>query len=79
MKKELKIEVKEIIKNSNHRAQKKYLSSQKQLRVWLDAEKFENFKTAAEHSGTSMHRLINDFVDEYLIDSEIKNINKKDK
>ena len=79
MKKELKTEVKEIIKNSNHRAQKKYLSSQKQLRVWLDAEKFESFKTAAEHSGTSMHRLINDFVDEYLIDSEIKNINKKDK
>ena len=54
------------LRSQNNVAQKKYLASQKQLRVWLDAEKFEAFKSAASGNGTSMHRLINDFVDEYL-------------
>ena len=77
MKKEIKVEIKEIIKNSNHTAQKKYLSNQKQLRVWLDAEKFESFKAAASRNNTSMHRLINDYIDEYLFQYRIENLPKK--
>ena len=57
-----------VKKNTSNAAQKKYLASQKQLRVWLDADKFEAFKSAAADNGTSMHRLINDFVDGYLCD-----------
>lgn len=78
MKKEIKVEIKEIIKNSNHPAQKKYLSNQKQLRVWLDAEKFENFKAVASLNNISMHRLINDYIDEYLFQHRKENITKKD-
>ena len=55
-----------VFKSQNNMAQKKYLASQKQLRVWLDADKFEAFKQLASENGTSMHRLINDFVEEYL-------------
>lgn len=47
-------------------AQKKYLEKRKQLRVWLDAEKYEAFKEAAEKNGVSLYSLINGFVDEYL-------------
>ena len=67
LKKETKTEVRSIIKNNNNTAQKKYLSSRKQLRVWLEAEKFDHFKTVASDNGTSMHRLINDFIDDYLL------------
>ncbi len=64
--KEVTVEVREVIKNSNNLSQKKYLAAQKQLRVWMDAQKYENFKSAVAHHGTSIHRLINDFVDEYI-------------
>lgn len=47
-------------------AQKKYLEKRKQLRVWLDAEKYEAFKEAAEKNGASVYSLINSFVNEYL-------------
>lgn len=67
LKKETKTELRSIIKNNNNTAQKKYLSSRKQLRVWLEAEKFDHFKTVASDNGTSMHRLINDFIDDYLL------------
>ena len=62
-----------------HTAQKKYLSTQKQLRVWLDSDKFETFKKVAELSGTSMHRLINDYIDEYLFQYRMDKVDKKDK
>ncbi len=47
-------------------AQKKHLQNKKQLRVWMDAEKYESFKTAVQEDGTSIYELINDYVDEYL-------------
>ncbi len=75
VKKQVRVEIKEIFKNNNNTAQKKYLSSQKQLRVWLDAEKFDSFKRCAEENNTSMHRLINDFVDTYLIECKIEKTN----
>ncbi len=52
--------------DDKYSAQKKYLEKRKQLRVWLDAEKYETFKEAAEKNGTSVYSLINSFVDEYL-------------
>lgn len=51
---------------SNYTAQKKHLQSKKQLRVWMDAEKYESFKTAVQKDGKSIYELINNFVDEYL-------------
>ena len=55
-----------IMSESNYTAQKKYLQSKKQLRVWMDAEKYESFKTAVQKDGKSIYELINNFVDEYL-------------
>ena len=46
--------------------QKKYLSSQKQLRVWLSPEKHEALKQKAQREGTSIYALVNRWVDEYL-------------
>ena len=66
--KETTYEVREIIKNSNNMSQKKYLASQKQLRVWMEAEKYTNFKALVTQRGKSIHRIINDFVDGYLRD-----------
>ena len=42
----------------------------KQLRVWLDCNKYERLlqKTSAE--GVSIYRLVNDFVDGYLASSK---------
>lgn len=46
--------------------QKKYLSSQKQLRVWLSPEKYEALKEKAHTEGTSIYALVNSWVDAYL-------------
>ena len=46
--------------------QKKYLSSQKQLRVWLAPEKYEALKKKAYAEGTSIYALVNRWVDAYL-------------
>ena len=55
-----------IMSESNYAAQKKHLQSKKQLRVWMDAEKYESFKTAVQKDGKSIYELINNFVAEYL-------------
>lgn len=47
-------------------AQKKHLQSKKQLRVWMDSEKYESFKTAVQKNGDSIYGIINAFVDDYL-------------
>lgn len=52
--------------DDKYTAQKKYLEKRKQLRVWIDAEKYEAFKEAAEKNGASVYSLINGFVNEYL-------------
>lgn len=46
--------------------QKKYLSTQKQLRVWIDPQKYEALKTKATQNGTSVYALVNQWVDQYL-------------
>ena len=48
--------------------QKKYLSNQKQLRVWIDPAKYEALKQKAAKNGTSIEALVNRWVNEYLAD-----------
>lgn len=47
-------------------SQKKYLATQKQLRVWIAPEKYEALKTKASRDGVSIHALVNQWVDQYL-------------
>ena len=51
---------------SKYSTQKKYLSSQKQLRVWLSPEKYDALKEKAHTEGTSIYALVNHWVDDYL-------------
>lgn len=51
---------------SKYSTQKRYLSSQKQLRVWLSPEKYDALKEKAHTEGTSIYALVNRWVDEYL-------------
>ena len=53
-------------KNPNYASQYKFLSGRSQLRVWVEKEKYEKFKKTVRKNGTSIYRLINDFVDNYL-------------
>ncbi len=55
------------MEKDKYSSQKKYLSEhKKQLRVWVDTEKFEQFKEIVEKNNTSIHSLINNFIDEYI-------------
>lgn len=54
----------------NYAAQKEYLSKKKQLRVWMDADKYDKFKTVASDNNESVYSLINKFVDDYLSSAE---------
>ena len=47
-------------------AQKKYLSSKKQLRVWIDEDKYNTFKELVQSQGLSVYSVINDFVSSYI-------------
>lgn len=53
-----------------YEAQKKHLSTKKQLRVWLDEEKFERFKKVTTEKGDSIYGVINRCVDDYLKKNE---------
>lgn len=46
--------------------QRKYLDKQKQLRVWVNPEKYEQFRAAVEKNGTSMYAVINQFIADYI-------------
>ncbi len=65
-KKEITDDKKANLKNGNNIPQKKYLLGQKQLRVWMDSDKFEVLKKLTAERGTSIHRIINNFVDAYI-------------
>ena len=47
-------------------SQKKHLSTKKQLRVWMDANKFDRFKNTVATQNHSIYELINKYVDDYL-------------
>lgn len=57
-------------KGSKYATQKKYLSTQKQLRVWIDPEKYAALKEKARKRGTSVYALVNGWVDQYLEEPE---------
>lgn len=47
-------------------SQKKYLSTRKQLRVWVDPQKYEALTEKAARDGTSIYALVNQWIDHYL-------------
>ncbi len=47
-------------------AQKKLLSQKKQLRVWFDADEYENFKSIVKSNGDTIYNLIHTFVKDYI-------------
>lgn len=47
-------------------SQKKYLSTRKQLRVWVDPEKYEALAKKAAQEKTSVYALVNSWIDRYL-------------
>lgn len=50
-------------------AQKKYLSQKKQIRVWVDADKYERLKHASSANGDSIYSIITRCIDKYLEES----------
>lgn len=52
--------------DNKYNSQRKYLDKQKQLRVWVNPEKYEQFRAAVEKNGTSMYAVINQFIDDYI-------------
>ena len=47
-------------------AQKKYLSGRKQLRVWIEKDKYEKFESLVRKNGESIYGVINRFIDQYI-------------
>ena len=52
-----------------YKTQKKYLETQKQLRVWVDPEVYEAFKAKCAENGESIYAVINRFVRDYTENS----------
>ena len=47
-------------------AQKKYLSTLKELRVRMPVDKYNTFKELVQSQGLSVYSVINDFVSSYI-------------
>ena len=56
--------------SDKYASQKNHLSKQKQLRVWVNPDKYEAFKQKVEANGASIYFLINAWIDQYLYESE---------
>lgn len=54
------------MENDKYASQKKYLSTQKQLRVWVDPARYDALKKKAQDNGTSIYALVNGWIAEYL-------------
>lgn len=53
--------------NNNYSTQKKHLAeNKKQLRVWVDTEKYAKFQEVVKKNETSIYSLINNYIDEYI-------------
>ena len=52
--------------NNSYEKQKKYFEYRKQLRVWVETEKYEAFTNAVKNSGESVYSVIHQFIDEYI-------------
>ncbi len=53
-------------KTDQYAAQKKYLQTRKRLSVWMDPDKYQQFKDKVQSEGKSIYGVINQFVDDYL-------------
>ena len=56
--------------SDKYASQKNHLSKPKQLRVWVNPDKYEAFKQKVEANGPSIYSLINAWIDQYLYESE---------
>lgn len=57
--------------NDNNQSVKKSLANtRKQLRVWVEKEKYELFKQAVAQNGASIYGVINSFIDSYIQEAE---------
>lgn len=52
--------------DDKYSSQRKYLDRQKRLQVWVNAEKYEQFRAAVEKNGTSMYAVVNQFIADYI-------------
>lgn len=53
--------------NDNNQSVKKSLANtRKQLRVWVEKEKYELFKQAVAQNDASIYSVINAFIDSYI-------------
>ncbi len=52
---------------NKYEPQKEYLKNKrKQLRVWVENEKYARFSEKVKQNNTSIYALINSFIDDYL-------------
>ena len=57
--------------NDNNQSVKKSLAStRKQLRVWVEKEKYELFKQAVAKNDASIYSVINSYIDSYIPETE---------
>ena len=54
-----------------YNSQKKYLKTKKQLRVWTDEEKYNNFQKVIEDNGESIYSVINKYMDLVILNNEL--------
>lgn len=53
--------------DNKYEPQKEYLKNKrKQLRVWVENEKYARFSEKVKQNNTSIYALINSFIDDYL-------------
>ena len=63
------------MEKDKYSSQKKHLSEhKKQLRVWIDPQKYAEFQAAVEKNGTSIYAVINDYIEKYIIDTNLKEL-----
>lgn len=55
-----------MLQKDKYASQKKYLQTKKQLRVWVEAEKYALFQKKVEQNGQSIYAVVNQFIDDYL-------------
>ena len=55
------------MEHDKYSPQKKSLEKQKQLRVWVNSEKYEQFKFLAQKNGQSLYSIVNKMIDQYIL------------
>lgn len=56
------------VEPSSYEQQKKYFTNRKQLRVWVELEKYQKFEAAVKAQGKSIYSVINQFIDDFCRD-----------